>query len=148
MNVTLSAGIFKRVVAAHYFDFQGRAGRREFWNYITIFLGVTLLAAVAIRVFSVPPVRMLLTLWSLACFLPTTGIVIRRLHDVDRSGWWLVTPVVPAFLMLVLFFWFWPVTVLLAATMLGTAGYLLFLCIQPGMTGENLYGPNPEPLPA
>lgn len=148
MNVTLSAGIFRRVVMAHYFDFQGRAGRIEFWNYIAIFLGVTFLAEIAIRVFSVPPGRMLFTLWWLACFLPTTGIVIRRLHDVGRSGWWLVTPLATAFLMLLLFFWFWPLTVVLAAAMLGSAGYLLFLCIQPGMTGENRYGPNPEPLAA
>jgi uncharacterized membrane protein YhaH (DUF805 family) len=45
--------------------------------------------------------------------------------------------------MLLFFFWFWPVTVLLAASMLGVTLYLLYLCIQPGMNADNRYGPVP-----
>ena len=143
MGVRLSAGLFKRVVLAHYFDFHGRAGRVEFWNYAIILLGITFIAAIAVRLFSTASARMLFAAWSLGCFLPTVGIAIRRLHDLGRSGWLLVSPLVPAFLMLLLFFWFWPVTVVLAATMLGSTGYLLYLSLQPGMTGENRYGPVP-----
>jgi uncharacterized membrane protein YhaH (DUF805 family) len=143
MGAVISAGIFKRVVLAHYFDFHGRAGRAEFWNYIAVFIAITLVAEIVFRVFSVAPVRILFTAWALGFFLPTIGIAIRRLHDLGRTGWLLVTPLVPAFLMLLLFFWFWPITVVLAACMIGSAWYLLYLCLQPGMTAQNRYGPVP-----
>jgi uncharacterized membrane protein YhaH (DUF805 family) len=143
MRVFMPAGIFKRVVVAHYFDFHGRAGRAEFWNYIAVVIAITLIAGIAVRAFSVAPARMLFTAWALGCFLPTLGIAIRRLHDLGLSGWLLVTPLIPAFLMLLLFFWFWPLTVVLAACMIGSAWYLLYLCLQPSMAGENRYGPVP-----
>jgi uncharacterized membrane protein YhaH (DUF805 family) len=143
MRVVTSARIFKRVVLAHYFDFHGRAGRAEFWNYIAVFIAITLIGEIAFRVFSVAPMRILVTAWILGFFLPTTGIAIRRLHDLGRSGWFLVMPLVPAFLMLLLFFWYWPITVVLAACMIGSAWYLLYLCLQPGMARQNRYGPVP-----
>ena len=147
MDVKLSAGIFRRVVTAHYFDFHGRAGRAEFWNYIAVFSAITVFAEALVHLLSLPRFGMLFTAWSLGCFLPTVGIAIRRLHDLNRSGWLLVTPLIPAFLMLLLFFWFWPVTMLLAAAMLGVMAYLLYLCLQPGMSGHNRYGPEPPRIP-
>ena len=148
MDVKLPAGVFKRAVTAHYFDFHGRACRTEFWNYIAVFLIITAIAETIVQLLSMAALRMLFTAWSIGCFLPTVGIVIRRLHDLNRSGWLLVTPIIPAFLMLLLFFWFWPVTVLLAASMLGVSAYLLYLCLQPGMSGDNRYGPDPAPMRA
>ncbi len=148
MYLRAAGRIFKRVVTAHYFDFHGRAGRAEFWHYIAVFLAVTLLAEVLVHVLAVTPVRLLFTAWSLGCFLPTVGITIRRLHDLNHSGWLLVTPAIPAFLLLLLFFWLWPVTVLLAAAMLGVIVWLLYLCLQPGMNGDNRYGPSPVPVRA
>jgi uncharacterized membrane protein YhaH (DUF805 family) len=143
MNVRAAAGIFKRVVTAHYFDFHGRAGRAEFWCYIAVFLAVTLVAQVLVHWLATRSIRLLFTAWSLGCFLPTVGITIRRLHDLDHSGWLLVTPAIPAFLLLLLFFWLWPVTVLLAAAMLGVIAWLFYLCLQPGMNENNRYGPAP-----
>ena len=135
--------IFRRVLTAHYFDFHGRAGRAEFWHYFAVFFAVTVIAEILVHVVSMAAMRMIFTAWSLGCFLPTVGVTIRRLHDINRSGWWLVTPLIPAFLMLLLFFWLWPVTVLLAASMLGLLVYLFYLCVQPGMIGDNRYGPIP-----
>jgi len=143
MNMRISADIFTRVLTAHYFDFHGRAGRAEFWHYIAVFFTVTVLAEILVHLVSMAAMRMIFTAWSLGCFLPTVGVAIRRLHDLNRSGWWLVSPLLPAFLMLLLFFWFWPVTVLLAASMLGLLVYLIYLCIQPGTNGDNRYGPVP-----
>jgi uncharacterized membrane protein YhaH (DUF805 family) len=143
MNVRLSPGTFKRVVTAHYFDFHGRAGRAEFWNYILVFFTVTVIAEILVHVVSTAAMRMAFTAWSIGCFLPTIGVTIRRLHDLNHSGWLLVTPLIPAFLMLLLFFWFWPLTVLLAASMLGLLIYLFYLCVQPGMSAGNRYGPVP-----
>lgn len=144
MNLSISPGTFKRVLMEHYFDFHGRAGRAEFWNYIAIFLGVTALAEVLVYLTPIAALRMTLTVWSLGCFLPTVGVAIRRLHDLNHSGWWLVAPLIPAFLLLLLFFWFWPVTLLLATAMLAAAAYLLYLCLQPGMSEDNRFGPAPK----
>ena len=148
MNMRVSAGVFKRVLTAHYFDFHGRAGRAEFWNYIAVFLAITVFAETLVHLLSLAALRMLFTVWSIGCFLPTVGVAIRRLHDLNRSGWLLVAPLIPAFLMLLLFFWFWPVTVLLATAMLGVIAWLLYLCLQPGMNGDNRYGPDPGALRA
>jgi uncharacterized membrane protein YhaH (DUF805 family) len=146
MDVRTPAGVFKRVVTAHYFDFHGRAGRAEFWNYFAVFAAITIAAEIFVHVLSMPAVRMLFTVWSIGCFLPTVGIAIRRLHDLNRTGWLLITPIIPAFLMLLLFFWFLPVTMFLAAVMLGAISYLLYLCLQPGMNGDNRYGPEPAKI--
>jgi uncharacterized membrane protein YhaH (DUF805 family) len=146
MDVKSLVAVFRRVVTANYFDFHGRACRTEFWSYISVILAVTATAETLVQLLSIAAIRMLFTAWSIGCFLPTVAVAIRRLHDLDRSGWLLVTPIVPAFLMLLLFFWLWPVTVLLATTMFGITAYLLFLCMQPGMRGDNRYGPDPAQL--
>lgn len=147
MNLCISPGTCKRVLLEHYFDFQGRAGRAEFWNYIIIFLAVTALAEVLGYAAPSPALRMALTAWSIACFLPTVSVAIRRLHDLNRSGWWLVAPLIPAFLLLLLFFWFWPVTLLLVTAMLAAVVYLLYLYVQPGMSEGNRFGPAPQFAP-
>ena len=143
MDVKHSTRLFRRVLTTRYFDFHGRAGRAEFWSYIAVFAVITVIAEIAVHLFAIAPVQILFTAWSIGCFLPTVGIAIRRLHDINRSGWLLVTPLVPGFLMLLLFFWLWPVTMLLAASMLGLMTYLAYLCLQPGMSGDNRYGPAP-----
>ncbi len=148
MNLSISPGTFKRVLLEHYFDFHGRAGRAEFWNYILTFLAVTVLAELLVYLTPIAALRMTLTVWSIGCFLPTVGVAIRRLHDLNRSGWWLVAPLIPAFLLLLLFFWFWPVTLLLATAMLATIAYLLYLYAQPGMSEDNRFGPAPKFAPA
>jgi uncharacterized membrane protein YhaH (DUF805 family) len=137
---------FSSASTAHYFDFHGRAGRAEFWNYLAVFAAVTIAAEILVHVLSMLAVRMLFTVWSIGCFLPTVGIAIRRLHDLNRTGWLLIMPIIPAFLMLLLFFWLLPVTMFLAAVMLGTISYLLYLCLQPGMSGDNRYGPEPAKI--
>src|ERR1700730_3785234 len=81
MDVRTPAGVFKRVVTAHYFDFQGRACKAEFWNYFAVFAAITIAAEILVHVLSMPAVRMLFTVWSIGCFLPTVGIAIRRLQQ-------------------------------------------------------------------
>ena len=63
-----------------YARFAGRSSRMEFWSY-------TIAAKVLQIVFAVvaPPISWLL---SLALMLPPLAVLVRRLHDVDRPGWW------------------------------------------------------------
>lgn len=69
-----------------YVDFNGRARRSEFWYWELFTLIVGVVAG------WIPFVGNLL---NLAIILPTLAVGARRLHDTDRSGWWLLMSVVP-----------------------------------------------------
>ncbi len=67
-----------------YADFSGRARRSEYWWFRLAF--VLILAAITIVTHSDP----LIDLVSLAFFLPDLAAAVRRLHDLNRSGWWVL----------------------------------------------------------
>lgn len=141
---------FRSIVTKHYFDFEGRVGRQEFWYYVlayvVLFIG---LAVVQHILFIGHFLTMLLTLTFL---LPNLGIGVRRLHDIGRSGWWILIGVVPGALI---------ISSMMFAFLLGGLGLMLFtgsllwlvslaaaiLLIywyaQPGTSGANQYGPAP-----
>jgi uncharacterized membrane protein YhaH (DUF805 family) len=103
-------------------NFTGRAARSEFW-YWTLF---AILASIAgelidLALFSssstFTPVQ---TLVNLALFLPGLAVSVRRLHDLDRTGWWL----------------------LLIFTVIGMIVLLVWDCMR-GTVGPNRFGPDP-----
>ena len=106
---------------SNYVGFAGRASRSEYWYFI-LFYVIVVLIAVGIDLFVFPDmeVRPVQTIAILALFLPILAVAIRRLHDLDRTGWWY----------------------LIALT--GIGGILLFVwyCMK-GTTGPNRYGPDP-----
>lgn len=65
-----------------YARFRGRSSRLEFWSY-TVAVNVLQLALMIIATPLAWPV-------SLALLVPSQAVLVRRLHDVDRSGWWAV----------------------------------------------------------
>ena len=86
-------GYWKRVVLEKYADFTGRARRSEYWwftlaNFV-VALVLVLLVAVA-DIFWV-----LYVLYALALIVPSIAVTIRRLHDTDKSGWWILIALVP-----------------------------------------------------
>ncbi|ANM11048.1 MULTISPECIES: DUF805 domain-containing protein [unclassified Rhizobium] len=64
-----------------YVDFTGRASRSEFW-FSTLFV-----VLVDIAFYLIEPTGALGGIWSLAVFLPSIAMATRRLHDINRSGW-------------------------------------------------------------
>ena len=85
-----------------YADFQGRASRREYW----MFMGINLLIAIVFgivdaMVFGETPI--LGILYTLAMLVPSLSVSVRRLHDTNRSGWWLLISVIPIIGAIVLF---------------------------------------------
>ena len=76
-----------------YADFSGRASRAEYW-WFTLFsflaFFVTALVAGAAQ-----EAALLTVLVLLALILPSTAVTVRRLHDTNRSGWWLLLGIVP-----------------------------------------------------
>ena len=73
-----------------YVTFSGRACRSEFWYWTLFVILVTIAAGIIDRELVDSDTGLVQPLISLALFLPGIAVAIRRLHDLDRSGWWLL----------------------------------------------------------
>jgi len=143
---------FKNVVTEHYVDFEGRAARTPFWHYVLVYIVIYIALAIVDRILWTGALR---GLYSLALFLPTLGITVRRLHDTGKSGWWALLMAVPAVISILAAISFFIGALgallglfLLFGTLLPIAGLaalaaLIYLCAQPGTPGPNQYGPDP-----
>jgi uncharacterized membrane protein YhaH (DUF805 family) len=115
----------------NYVKFTGRARRSEYW-FITLFLALTNIGATVIDgvLFAGDIGDFLLDggwgpvgiLWGLAVLLPSIAVLVRRLHDSNKSAWWILIILVPLAGFIVLF-----VFSLLDST-----------------PGENKHGPSPK----
>ena len=74
---------FKNIVTTKYYCFDGRAGREEFWSYILVVFIISLVFGIIPTVVG----HILKSLVALALLLPSLGIITRRLHDLNKSGW-------------------------------------------------------------
>lgn len=106
-------------VLKNYVGFTGRAGRAEFWQYalVNIIISVVLnIIDAAIKT------QILAIIFELAVLLPSLAVAARRLHDTDRTGWWLLLYLIP---------------------ILGWIALLVFFCLE-GTPGANKHGENPS----
>jgi uncharacterized membrane protein YhaH (DUF805 family) len=117
-----------------YATFSGRARRREYWFYVLFYVIIIVVLSVIDGIIGMnmggAGVGILTAIYILAVFLPTLAVLVRRLHDTGRSGWWFFIQLVP----LVGFF------------------ILLYFLVSDSQPGTNAYGPNPKegemPVPA
>jgi len=103
----------------HYVTFSGRASRSEFWYWTLFAVLVTMAAQIADNALFDNP-GLFGPLVSLALFLPGLAVGIRRLHDINRTGWW----------------------VLIGLTIVGLILLIVWACMK-GTPGTNRYGPDP-----
>jgi uncharacterized membrane protein YhaH (DUF805 family) len=111
-----------------YADFKGRSRRSEFWQfYLLIVLATVVCAcvgAVAENAFGLVGTDIMLGGLGpiyLAAIIPWYAVMIRRLHDVDKSAWWLLTALIPFGVVALLMFWG-----------------------RDGTSGDNRFGPDPK----
>jgi uncharacterized membrane protein YhaH (DUF805 family) len=113
-------------VLKKYAVFSGRARRKEYWYFCLFNILACILLIVIdhlIGTFSLRTgIGLLEGLYSLAVLLPAIGVTVRRLHDRNRSGWWIFVGLVP---------------------LIGAIVLLVFM-VQDSQPGENQYGPNPK----
>jgi uncharacterized membrane protein YhaH (DUF805 family) len=142
-----------------YADFTGRAPRAEYWWFV---LAMIILFVVLSIVESIVGLNKMILgvygpltalLW-LAVLVPSLSVGVRRLHDTNRSGWWLLlmVPYAVAAVMMVRSMSAAAATGSVpgfgAAGIVGLIGFvciivlLVFYCL-PGTAGENQYGPDP-----
>ena len=112
---------WKKVVFENYANFEGRARRSEFWyfqlfNFIISFVLSFVLALISESLIAVS------YLFSLAVLIPSIAVGVRRLHDTNRSGWWMLIGLVP----------------------LVGAIVLIYFFASEGTAGPNQYGPDPK----
>ena len=110
-------------VLKKYGDFNGRARKSEFWMFTLISLIISvILYFIDTRIMPGSNIQVLYTLYSLAVFVPSLAVSVRRLHDTGRSGWWFLINVIP---------------------ILGQLVYLVFL-LQDSQPAANQYGSSPK----
>lgn len=138
---------------SRYFDFSGRSSRAEYW-YFTAFMWFITLLILLMQQLLGEAVEGVLTavngLFGLATFIPSIAVAVRRLHDINRSGFVLLTYSIGMAVLVVLisaamvFGTFVAGLLVLGAVALGIK--FLVLMVTEGDRGPNPYGPNPYGL--
>lgn len=100
----------------NYIKFDGRASRSEYWWIvlfnvlvsiaISILTGGTTMDTETGKMIQTTSYKIVSSLWNLATFLPALGLGIRRLHDIDKSGWWLLLSLIPIVGWIILLIWY------------------------------------------
>lgn len=76
-----------------YVKFSGRASRSEYWWAVLFLFIVAIVLSFIDQALFQKDDTILDTIWSLAIFVPSISIAVRRLHDSNKSGWWLLLPI-------------------------------------------------------
>ena len=111
-----------------YAVFSGRASRAEYWYFVLAMLivGFSVGLVGALAGFTEAELELFSNLLSLAILLPSIAVGVRRMHDINKSGWFIIIPI-----------------------------YNIYLAVQKGDVGPNQYGEDPyggvreaSPIPA
>jgi len=113
-------------VINQYADFDGRARRMEYWMFNLVYLGLSIIAqildnilGIAFMEYGAGPISMIL---ALGLVVPSIAVLVRRLHDVGKSGWMVLISLIP---------------------IIGTI-WLLVLLFTDSQRETNEYGPSPK----
>lgn len=105
-------------VLKKYAVFSGRARRREFWTFFVISTSIVVVLSLFEAFAGIAPDArrsVLATIYQLAVLIPSIAVGVRRMHDSDHSGWWLLVPIVN-----------------------------LVYALSEGTRGDNKHGPDPK----
>jgi len=113
-------------VLKKYAIFNGRARRKEYWYYylfyMLIYIVLIIIDVVAGTFSAEAGMGLLSGIYTIAVLIPSIAVGVRRLHDTNRSGWWLLIGLIP---------------------IIGAIVLIVFLA-SDSKPEENQYGPNPK----
>lgn len=113
-------------VLKNYAGFSGRARRKEYWYFVLFNTIISIVLAffdgITGTFSEATGMGLLSGIYALAVLIPSLAVSVRRLHDTDRSGWWLLIALVP---------------------LIGAIVLLVFLVLDSN-PGQNQYGANPK----
>ncbi len=106
----------------NYVTFSGRACRSEYWFWVLFVLIVSVVATILDGILAaVIGIGFLSLIWSLAVLLPGIAVAVRRMHDLDKSGWWVLIGLIP---------------------IVGWIIFIIWACTK-GTDGSNRFGSDP-----
>ena len=95
-----------RSVLSQYVGFSGRAPRSEYWYWVLFTILISIVAGILDAVlFSDSGISPLDSIVTLILLLPGLAVSVRRLHDIGRSGWWVLISLVPVIGWILLIVW-------------------------------------------
>lgn len=83
---------YKKVVFENYANFDGRARRKEYWMFFLANMIISFGLAFVLGLIS-PTLGLAVNVYSLAVLIPSIAVGIRRMHDVGKSGWFILIPI-------------------------------------------------------
>ena len=81
-------------VLSQYADFEGRARRKEYWMF-TLFHGIAAVILVVIDLLLFGDPAFFYGVYILGTLIPAFAVSVRRLHDIGKSGWWILISFIP-----------------------------------------------------
>jgi uncharacterized membrane protein YhaH (DUF805 family) len=113
-------------VLKNYATFSGRARRKEYWMFVLFNVIISLILGIIDNIigttYGSANSGVLSSIYSLLVLVPSIAVGVRRMHDTNRSGWWVLINLVPCI------GWIW----------------FIVLAAQEGTAGDNQYGPDPK----
>jgi uncharacterized membrane protein YhaH (DUF805 family) len=117
---------FLDALRSKYATFTGRARRKEYWYFVLFYVLAFIVLLVVDEVTGTldeeAGIGLLSAIFVLATIIPLLAVTVRRLHDTDRSGWWVLINLVP---------------------IIGGIVLLVFTLLD-SQPGANRFGPNPK----
>lgn len=110
-------------VLKKYAVFSGRARRKEYWMFVLFNILISIVLSIIDRTIS-DGASVFTTLYGLAVLIPGLAVAVRRLHDTNKSGWWLLISLIP---------------------LIGAIVLIVFMVLD-SQSGDNKYGPNPKEI--
>lgn len=109
-----------------YAVFAGRSRRSEYWYFVLFYVLICIVLAIVDGMTGtlspVTGIGLLGALFAIAMIIPSITVGVRRLHDIGKSGWWLLIGFIPV---------------------LGVILLIVWAC-RDSQPGPNEYGPNPK----
>lgn len=120
---------YKKVLFDDFFNFRGRSSRTEYWCFTVLNIVIVFFAIVLMGIFAsegnedvATGFLIVVLIYLLIIIIPSLALTIRRLHDIDKSGWNILLNCIP---------------------IVGTLCVLVFTLMN-GTVGENRFGPDPK----
>ena len=107
-------------VLKKYAVFSGRARRKEYWMFVLFYIIFGIILGIIEGIIGISGI--LTGLYCLALLIPSIAVSVRRLHDIGRTGWWVLICLVP---------------------IVGSIVLLIFMLLD-SQPGDNQYGPFPK----
>jgi uncharacterized membrane protein YhaH (DUF805 family) len=104
-------------VYTRYVDFSTRSSRSEYWWFVLFYVIAGIVLGIVDMIIGINILTAILMLGSI---IPGIAVGVRRLHDIGRSGWWMLIGFIPL-VNLLLIYWY----------------------VLPGEEGDNAWGSNP-----